>query len=124
MKFTLAGDSGGNLFRAYDSGEVRVGDRVLTRSCLVTVDRIVEDWRPTSASNVRAEDAAAVLALDPEIVLLGTGARQQFPPSAFRAAFAAKHIGLDVMDTGAACRTFNVLAQEGRRVLAALLLEA
>ena len=123
MQFTLENSGAGNLFRGYEAGAVRIGERTLRRSCLVTVDRVVEDWRPVTVAELRPDDAAAVLALEPEIVLLGTGTRQEFPPAAFRQAFAARGVGLDVMDVGAACRTFNVLVQEERRVLAALLLD-
>ena len=64
----------------------------------------------------------AIFALAPQLVLLGTGATQKFPATNIRAAFAQRRIGLEVMDVGAACRTFNLLVQEGRRVAAALLL--
>jgi uncharacterized protein len=63
-----------------------------------------------------------IFKLQPELVLLGTGARQRFAAAAIRAAFTARKIGLEAMDLGAACRTFNILVQEDRRVAAALFL--
>ena len=66
-------------------------------------------------------DPARILALDPELILLGTGQRQIFPAAAFRARFLSAGIGFEVMDTGAACRTFNVLVAEQRRVAALLM---
>jgi uncharacterized protein len=65
-----------------------------------------------------------VLDLQPEVVLLGTGVRQQFPPAAFMAGFLRKGIGIEVMDNAAAARTYDLLASEGRRVVAAFILPA
>lgn len=91
-------------------------------SCIVTADTLITDWAPASFSDLRSEHLQAILALKPELVLLGTGATQRFPPAAIRAAFTSGGVGLEVMDLGAACRTFNILVQEERRVAAALFL--
>ena len=72
--------------------------------------------------NSRAEHLAPLFALAPEVVVLSTGAKQLFPRAALRAEFATRKIGLEVMEIGAACRTYNVLVGEERRVLAAILL--
>jgi len=120
MKFTLDSRTDINLIRGYAEGEVRIGQQLLRAPCIVTVDRIIEDWSATRVATLTPVDLQALFALDPEVVLLGTGAHQQFPASAIRQAFAARRVGLEVMDLGAACRTFNILAQEERRVLAAL----
>lgn len=85
---------------------------------------MVED-RPVAG--MKALDAVAVeaiLVLEPELVLLGTGPRQRFPSPALQALFLTRGVGLEVMDNGAAARTFNVLAGEGRRVVAAFILPA
>jgi uncharacterized protein len=116
-------DRGGLFFvRRCAADHVVVVDRALRSSFLLAADRVVEDWPATAAATLAEADAAPVLALDPEVVLLGTGTRQVFPPSAFMAAFLTRRIGIEPMDNAAAARTFNVLSAEGRRVVAAFLL--
>ena len=122
MKLTLDADPRVNLFRSYADGEVRVGERVIRGSCIVTADALEVSWPPRSVEELTEAHLEAIFRLTPQIVLLGTGATQKFPPGVIRGAFAQKRIGLEVMDVGAACRTFNLLVQEGRRVAAALLL--
>jgi uncharacterized protein len=124
MKLTLDANTGVNLIRSYSNGELRVGEQVFHRSCILTPDAIFPDWRPTKVEDLRASDFEALFALKPELVLLGTGDRQQFPHVSIRGAFVHAGIGLETMDLGAACRTFNVLVQEERRVCAALLFGA
>ena len=103
-------------------GGVLVNQRTLERSFLLAPDRLVEDWRPTAAGELLPADLEAALALQPALMLLGTGERQRFPPPAAMAALLTRGIGLEVMDNAAAARTFNVLANEGRRVVAGFLL--
>jgi len=80
------------------------------------------DWAPRAVGEIDEAAVAAVLALQPELVLLGTGARQSMPPPRVMGAFLSKGVGLEAMDNAAAARTFNLLAAEGRRVVAAFLL--
>ena len=123
MKLALDANPKVNLFRSYSSGEVRVGEQLLRKNCIVTADAVLVDW--TLASDVAAlslADLETIFKLEPDVVLLGTGDRQQFPRAELRGAFASRRIALEPMDLGAACRTFNILVQEDRRVLAALLL--
>jgi uncharacterized protein len=108
--------------RGYGVDGVRVGERTLRASVIVSPEQLVDDWRPASVDDLVAEDFEPVLALRPEVVLLGTGQRQRFPDHGVLARLHAARIGVEVMDTGAACRTYNVLLGEGRRVVAALLL--
>jgi len=110
------------LVRSYAPGEVRVGDRVLQRSFLISAERLVEDWRPQTLDELTAADLEPVFALQPEIVVLGTGPRQRFPPPQLLAQIMSRGVGCEVMDTGAACRTYNVLVSEARRAVAALFL--
>lgn len=123
MKLTDDRSEGINLVRSYAPGVVQVADKPLHRSCLIKADRLVTDWRPQSISDLRVEDLDAVFELEPEIVVIGSGPRQRFPDPALLAAVLSRGIGCEVMDTGAACRTYNVLASEDRKVVAALLLE-
>ena len=91
-------------------------------SVIVMPDR-TEDWSVTRFDDLRAEDFAFLRELQAEIVLLGTGARQRFPHPRLTAALASAGIGLEVMDVQAACRTYNILVAEERKVAAALLFE-
>ena len=122
MKFTLETTSRVNLIRGYSSQEIRIGEQRLQGSCLVSAESLIADWAPKTFADLATEHLEPVLALKPELVLLGTGPSQRFPPSAIRTAFTSQGIGLEVMDLGAACRTFNILVQEERRVVAALFL--
>jgi uncharacterized protein len=121
MKLTLDANPRVTLVRAYSNGELRVGEQVFRRSCILTPDEVVPDWRPTKVEDLEERDLEALFAAKPELVLLGTGDRQHFPPVQIRGAFVRAGVGLETMDLGAACRTFNVLVQEERRVCAALL---
>lgn len=122
MKFTLEGGSRANLVRGYSPQEIRIGDQLLTASCIVSADSLIADWEPRSFAELQSAHMERILALRPEVVLLGTGPTQRFPPAAIRAALTARGVGLEVMDLGAACRTFNILVQEERRVAAGLFL--
>jgi uncharacterized protein len=122
MRLTDDRSEGAFLVRSYAPGELRVGDAVLHRSCLISAERLIEDWRPQTLDELREGDLDAVFALQPEIVVLGSGVRQRFPDTRLLAAILARGIGCEVMDTGAACRTYNVLVSELRRAVAALFL--
>lgn len=112
------------FFRSCAQDAVTIVDRVLTRSFLLAPDRLIEDWPVTQAGQLDAGAIEAIIALQPEVVLLGTGPRQVFPPIALRAQLLRRGIGIEVMDNAAACRTYNLLADEGRRVVAAIMLGA
>ena len=121
MKFTQQHPEGLNLIRRYGPGFVAVGDREIRSSCLVSATTL-SDWTPRSVEELALEHLAPLFALEPEVVVLATGERQRFPRAALRAEFATRKIGIEVMEIGAACRTYNVLVGEERRVLAAILL--
>lgn len=101
---------------------ITVGDRDFTQSFLLLPDRVVERWPVTDVAVLDAEQVEPMLALQPELVLLGTGTRQVFPTAAFMAGFLRKGVGIEVMDNAATARTYDLLAGEGRRVLAAFIL--
>lgn len=122
MKFTLEASSRVNLIRGYSPQEIRIGEHRLRASCIVTADTLISEWAPASFAELLPAHLEAILALKPELVLLGTGPTQRFPPGTIRAALTERGVGLEVMDLGAACRTFNVLVQEERQVAAALFL--
>lgn len=122
MKLTDEKIPGLNLVTAYSASEVRVGEKVLQRSCLLTAQQVISDFRPQTLEELTVSDLEAVFALEPEIVVIGSGPRQHFPDSSLIGAVLSRGIGCEVMDTGAACRTYNVLVSEDRRVVAALFL--
>jgi uncharacterized protein len=121
MRFTRDATSGINVVRAYGGGELRINDTVYRGAIIVSATVLLHEPDIFDLEGLLAIDAGRILALDPEVLLLGTGARQTFPPASFSARFLSAGIGFEAMDTGAACRTYNVLVGEQRRVVAALL---
>ncbi len=121
MKITQQRQEGINLIRRYGADFVVIGEQELRASCIVSATTI-DPWPPRGVDELAVEHLAVLFEKQPEIVVLSTGVRQTFPRAALRAEFAARKIGLEVMEVGAACRTFNVLVGEERRVLAAILI--
>lgn len=122
MKLSLDLPGRINVIRAYVPGELRVGDTTHRSSLIVTASTLIERWRPARMDDLQPADLEPIVALQPAVLLIGSGARQQFPDRAVLASLYAARIGFEIMDTGAACRTYNVLVAEGRDVAAALLL--
>ena len=122
MKFTQQSPPGINLIRRYGTDFVVIGDEEIRRSCLVSAGSLVRDWAPRGVDDLAVAHLAAIFELAPEVVVLSTGAGQKFPRAALRAEFATRRIGLEVMEVGAACRTYNVLVAEERKVVGAILL--
>ena len=110
--------------RAADGRSAKVNDRVLVRSFILSPSTLQEDWAPNDIATLTPEDLAPLLALQPEVILLGTGDRQIFPSTAVLAAGLTRGVGIEVMTNAAAARTFNVLAGESRRVVAGFLIAA
>jgi len=115
-----------HFIRAWEPGRVRIAERWVSGHVIVSADRIIEGWttgrdlRPAIAV-LTIEDLAPALALAPTILLLGAGTDRFLPDVELMAELAERRVGLEIMSTPAACRTFNVLLQEQRRVVAALL---
>ncbi len=108
--------------RSADGHSARVNDRTLSSSFILSPQQLVEDWPVRDSATLTPDDLASLLALQPEVILLGTGERQVFPPAAVMAACLRQGVGLEVMTNAAAARTFNVLAGEARKVVAGFLL--
>lgn len=100
-----------------------VNERELRASFIIAPRALVEDWPVRDARTLTPDDLAPLLALDPELIVLGTGGRQGFPPAQTLAACLSRGIGLEAMTNAAAARTFNVLASEGRRVVAGFVID-
>ena len=112
-----------NAFTAYGEGWVEVAGRRLTGSLVVAADRVLEGWAAGGIGALTEAETAALLDWKPEVLLLGTGAAFRFPDPAAVAPLYRAGVGVEVMDTKAACRTYNILLGEGRRVVAALIVE-
>lgn len=121
MRFSEADNSGGYLIQGYGTEGIAIGGRRYLRGLILTPERIVDPWGPTLAADLAPKHLEAILALAPQVIVLGTGATQVFPDPAFYFMAAERRIGLEIMDTGAACRTYNILMSEGRRVAVGLL---
>ena len=122
MKFTLDRPGTLHVVRGYTPGRLRIGEQEYARSVIVSAARLIADWRPQHIGELTAADLEPALALKPQVLLLGSGARQVFPSPELLAQLYAARIGFEVMDTAAACRTYNVLVGEGREVAAALII--
>lgn len=112
----------GNSITAYARGQITVNEQVIVSSVIVTPERIILDWLPDSFAGLEEHHMTRLADLEPEIIVLGTGATARFSPPAYTARFLTQGIGVETMDTAAACRTFNILMSEERRVVAALLM--
>jgi uncharacterized protein len=123
MKMSMDSAEGAYRILGYSDGEIRINDARYSASLLVSPDTLVTEWGPTSLEALTSDHLQAVSELAPEVVLLGTGAQQSFPGRELMLSLMRGGIGLEVMDTASACRTYNVLMSEGRRVVAALILD-
>ena len=122
MKLHLNTTTTRNIFTAHGAGYVAVGGRRFEHPIVVTPEQVFTDWQPQGFDALDENHFAYFLALKPEILLLGTGALQRFPhPHLYRQLIAAR-IGVEYMHTAAACRTYNILMEEDRKVVAAILL--
>ena len=123
MKLTLDINTAAYMIRSYEPGIIRVNDETLHGSLVVSNDALVRDWPPTGVASLEAAHIDIILDLEPEIILLGTGHAQHFPDSELLREAIRRGIGFEIMDTSAACRTYNLLASEDRKVAAGLILD-
>jgi uncharacterized protein len=122
MKMALDDTLGVNAVRSYEPGCVTVRDRRITSSAIVLPDHLLTDWPPATIDDIQAGHFATVLERGIEVLILGTGESQAFPNPALFADLMARGIGFEVMNNAAACRTYNILLAEQRRVALAVLL--
>ncbi len=111
-----------NLVRTISPGRIRVRDVVYTTSVVLTAETVLE-WNCRSVPTLKLADFDSILGFDPEVVLLGSGSTLMFPKHEIGIHFGTQGIGFEVMHTAAAGRTYNLLVHEGRRVVAALIIE-
>ena len=115
-------DEGLYLVRAVTAETIQVGERIFSASLLLTPQQCLEAFPVRALSDFTGTNVDAILELQPALVVIGTGSRQQLPAPVLMASFLRYGVGLETMDNGAAARTFNLLASEGRRVVAVFLL--
>jgi len=132
MAFTRE-NSIGNAIHSYAAGEIQIIQNTLvngvkeaalnkiTSNLIINPTNLILDWTVNNLDEITEELIAPIVALDPEIVILGVGAKMKLPPVRINLLFQKHHIGLEMMDTAAACRTYNFLLTEGRNVAAALI---
>lgn len=121
MELTLQ-KPGDHLFiRSVSGAGIQVVDTCYRSALIISATEIITDWSARSVDDIDREHIKRILGLGPEVVLVGTGSRQVFLSPELMAFFYQHNVGVEVMTTDAACRTFNVLVSESRNVVAALL---
>ena len=108
--------------RAYEPNQITINDELYTNNLIVSTHAIFTNWRPEEANDLQPADFDLILEAKPEVVLIGTGQIQVFPETVCLKPLIDANIGYEIMNTLAACRTFNLLANEQREVVAALML--
>jgi len=124
VKFQPDSLEGVNTIARHDGGSVWIGNQSYSGSVVVPWSGPVRAWSPADFDALTQAHFDEVLQLQPELVIFGSGARLRFPPPALLRGLIARRVGVESMDSAAACRTYNVLVSEGRTVVAALLLDA
>lgn len=122
MKIEREMGIGRHFIRSYAPGVVKINDTIYNSSVVLTPEEILADWPPSAFTDLASSHFDAIAARKPEVVILGTGTRLKFPSPAVLAPLTRAGVGVEVMDTAAACRTYNILASDGRKVVAALLM--
>lgn len=119
MKFTRDNESSLTV-HTVEPGSIRIGDETISEDVILTPSEVIQEAFPRDIAAILEEDVATALETEPEMLIIGTGWAPALPPSGLMFALARRGIGLETMDTPAACRTFNILVNEGRRPTAIL----
>ena len=122
MNITQEYGTANYIIRAYEHGAVIVNKTAYTRSLIITPEFLNTEWAPQNLEQLTDLHLEELVSLHPDVVLLGTGRQSQFPGRHVQAYFLQREIGIEFMDTAAACRTYNILMAEGRNVVCALLM--
>ncbi|MGV6809593.1 MAG: Mth938-like domain-containing protein [bacterium] len=123
MKFSQDLNQATYRITAQENHRIRVNDQWQTQSFIITPNALVEDWSVPNIQSLQANDCMTLLAHQPEVVILGTGQQQYFPEPSILKQFIQQNIGVEIMSTSAACRTFNILVGEGRHVVAGIIVD-
>ncbi len=124
MKFAEADLNEGYFITGYDENILQVNGKNFNHSLIISSQQLKSDWAPCSPEELASEHFSPIIQLKPELVLIGTGNKLVFPPVETYAELIKLGVGVEIMDTGAACRTYNILSGEGRHVVCGLILQA
>jgi len=122
MKFSEDNEPTYNNISRYGEGFVQIKEKVINTSVVIGVEELIANWKPKTFSELAVVDCELLIQSKPDVIILGTGKKQQFPEREILKFFAQQQTGLEVMDTAAACRTFNILLSEDRNVVAGLFM--
>lgn len=112
-----------HIIKSYQPGSLVINDLSYNKSLIISYNQLITDWAPQDINELTNQDLEILLQLKLEVVLIGTGSKQHFLSAAILAPLIRGNLGHEVMDTAAACRTFNLLASDGRKVAAALIIK-
>jgi len=122
MKFAQDSQEDGYVITAYDENSVSINGKTFSQSLVIANTRLKENWDVSGIELLTPNHIETVLSFQPELIIIGTGSRLVFPAIEIYSGIIEHGIGVDFMDTGAACRTYNILMSEGRDVVAGLIL--
>ena len=121
MKLVRDNPGNRNYIRAADGDSITVGEEVYSGPLVITPDEVDTGWNVATFDELSEESLRALLRHDPEVVIVGTGEKQEFPAAELLGMFYQAGVGIEFMNTQAACRTFNILVVEERKVVAGLI---
>lgn len=120
--FDLDNNSATYQIRSFKPGMIQINNKIFTQSLIIAPHQLIEQWPPQTIDQLTAECLKPVFALKPTIVLIGTGSHLIFPSITIYGELINAGMGVEIMETGAACRTYNALSAENRNVIAALII--
>lgn len=123
MKLNLERNPNLNLVTGYGAGHVLINKIRHDGNLVISASQVVPNWAPNGFEGLSSDDFAMLLELEPEVVIIGTGSQLRFPQHALLRPLIEAGIGFEIMDMAAACRTYNILAGEGRAVVAAVMFD-
>ena len=123
MKLQSDPHSGANTITGYGDGYVEINQTPYAHAVLLSSDGAISAWTAQSFDSLEASHFTQMVELKPELILIGTGSKKRFPKPELLKSLILANIGFEIMDSQAACRTYNILVGEGRQVLLALIVE-
>lgn len=121
MLISVDPNQGAFYIRSYAPGSITVNDQIIHHSIILTPNQLINPWDVNSFEDLNEQQLQKIIGLSPEIVILGAGEQQHFLPAKLTNLFLEKNMGLEVMQTYAACKTYNILIAEGRKVIVGLI---
>lgn len=123
MSLTLDENNAIYQIRAYQPGQIQINERIYNNSIIIAPEKLIEHWQPQNINALRSQDLTMIIDLHPAILIIGTGEQLRFPSIEVYGDLINHGIGVEIMDTRAACRTYNALTAENRDVMAALIIK-